>query len=204
VRIPNGVDLPDNLAQHESGKVARRFLYLGRLSTNSRRDIPTLIRAFDRVAARHTDIELALVGNGDLFGDTLALVNACVARDRIQVPGFDTPNKWLSWADCFVLPSRTEGLSNALLEAMAAGLPCIANDIPPNREVLNNGEAGILVPVSDEDRLVEAMEKMASDPVHADLVRTAALKRVSSHYGIKSVAACHMALYEELRRTSRR
>lgn len=204
VRIPNGVDLSDNFAQHASGKSVRRFLYLGRLSTNIQRDVPTLIRAFDRLAVMHPDVELALVGSGDLFEETVALVNACGARDRIEVPGLDDPNKWLTWADCFVLPSRNEGMSNALLEAMAAGLPCIANDILPNREVLKNGEAGVLVPVGGGDQLVEAMERMASDSVHADTMRAAALDCVRSQYGIKSVADRYTALYEELSRSSRK
>ncbi len=204
LRIPNGVDLSDSFAQHASGKSVRRFLYLGRLSTNSQRDVPTLIRAFDRLAVKHSDVELALVGRGDLFQETFALANACEARDRIQMPGLDEPNKWLSWADCFVLPSRIEGLSNALLEAMAAGLPCIANDIPPNREVLENGEAGVLVPVGDDEKLAAAMERMASDAAHADTMRAAALNRVGSHYGIKTVATRYMALYEELIRESSR
>lgn len=202
--IPNGVDLSDIFAQHTSGKSVRRFLYLGRLSTNSQRDVPTLIRAFDRLAVRDPDVELALVGSGDLFEETFALMNACEARDRIQMPGLDDPNKWLSWADCFMLPSRNEGLSNALLEAMAAGLPCIANDIPPNREVLKNGEAGVLVPVGDEEKLMAAMQRMVSDAAHADTMRAAALNRVGSHYGIKTIAVRYIALYKELTRKSDR
>ncbi|MCX7166530.1 MAG: glycosyltransferase family 4 protein [Rhodocyclales bacterium] len=204
VRIPNGVDLSGISAQHSDGNLAHRFLYLGRLSKNIRRDVPTLIRAFDRLAVQHPDVELALVGSGDLFEETFALVTACEARDRIQMPGLDDADKWLSWADCFVLPSRIEGLSNALLEAMAAGLPCIANDIPPNREVLVDGVAGTLVPVGDEERLLEAMQRMASDAAHVHIMRAAALNRVRSHYGIESVASRYIALYEELIRNSDR
>ena len=204
VRIPNGVDLSDNFAQHANGKSVRRFLYLGRLSTNIQRDVPTLIRAFGRLAVKHPDVELTLVGSGNLFEETLALVNACAAHERIQMPGLDDPNKWLSWADCFVLPSRIEGLSNALLEAMAEGLPCIANDILPNREVLESGEAGVLVPVGDEEKLAAAMQRMVTDAAHADTMRAAAQNRVRSHYGIGAVATRYMALYEELIRKSGR
>ncbi len=203
-RIPNGVDLSGISAQHTGGRAVRRFLYLGRLATNIQRDTPTLVRAFDRLAKEYADAELALVGGGDLLEETRALANVCKSHERILLPGFDQPEKWLSWTDCFVLPSRREGLSNALLEAMAAGLPCIANDIPPNREVLDDGAAGVLVPVGDEERLLEAMRRMASDASHVFAMQSAALSRVHSQYEIGSVATSYMALYQKLIENSRR
>ncbi len=200
--IPNGVDLPVlNNALGKTGE-ARRFLYLGRMARTAQRDIPTLIRAFDRLAAQSPEVELALVGDGDLYQETAYLVSQCRHRDRIQLPGLQEPEPWLCWADCFVLPSRREGLSNALLEAMAHGLPCIANDIPPNKEVLADGAAGILVTVGDEDHLFSVMQRMADDGAHADAMRAAALSRVRSHYGIESVATRYLSLYEELIRDS--
>ncbi len=200
VCIPNGVELPNDLASERPTEVVRRFLYCGRLSTNTQRDVPTLIKAFDRLAVACPEAELAIVGGGDLLEETRKLAKACASSDRIHLPGFDHPEKWLSWADCFVLPSRREGLSNALLEAMAAGLPCIANDIPPNREVLKNGEAGVLVPVGDEEKLTAAMQRMVSAAAHADTMRAAALNRVCSQYGIRAVATRYIALYQELTR----
>jgi glycosyltransferase involved in cell wall biosynthesis len=198
VRIPNGVDLPDEQNTGERAGKVRRFLYLGRLSTNIRRDIPTLVRAFDRLATRHPDVELAIVGGGDLFEETWQLAETCAARERIQVPGFDRPEKWLAWADCFVLPSRREGLSNALLEAMAVGLPCIANDIPPNREVLDDGQAGVLVPVENCDALEGAMSDMVEDDGMARRFALNARERAEQCYSIKSVAARYVNLYESL------
>jgi glycosyltransferase involved in cell wall biosynthesis len=198
VRIPNGVGLPDEQnAGGRAGKV-RRFLYLGRLSTNIQRDVPTLVRAFDRLATKHPNVELAIVGGGDLFEETRQLAQACAARERIQLPGFDRPEKWLAWADCFVLPSRREGLSNALLEAMAVGLPCIANDIPPNREVLDDGQAGVLVPVGDCDALEGAMSDMVEDGGMARRFALNARERAEQCYSIKSVAARYVNLYESL------
>jgi len=195
--IPNGVELPSGRDGRTPRKV-RRFLYLGRLSTNIDRDVPGLLAAFDQLADDVADAELAIVGGGDLLEATRSLAADCRHTDRIQVTGPSDPPQWLSWADVFVLPSRREGLSNALLEAMAAGLPCIANDIPPNREVLADGAAGVLVPVGDQGQLFEALRLMASDATHADSMRTAAVGRARSHYGIEFVATRYAALYEDL------
>lgn len=203
-RIPNGVNVSMNLPlpNRPCGDGVRRFLYLGRISRNARRDLPTLVRAFERLAAQHLEIELALVGGGDLFEETSALVARCDAHDRIKMPGFDDSAKWLLWADCFVLPSRLEGLSNALLEAMAAGLPCIANDIPPNREVLADGAAGVLVPLGEEDQLYRAMLLMINDSSHASKMRVAAFNRARTDYGFEAVTASYLALYDGLAKSS--
>ncbi len=193
-RIPNGVELADD-PRGPANRV-KRFLYLGRISASCQRDLPTLIRAFDRLATTHAEVELAIVGNGDLFAAIQQLAQTCAARYRIHLPGYDRPEKWLAWADCFVLPSRREGLSNALLEAMAAGLPCIANDIPPNREVLANGEAGILVPVEDLDALEKAMRDVTDESRIAEHYARRAQERVAHCYSIRAVATQHMNLYQ--------
>ena len=195
VVIPNGVAQVEK-ACHWRSRPVRRFLYLGRLSTNIQRDIPGLIRAFDSLAAHVPDAELALVGGGDLLIATRELVAKCSHADRIQVPGTGDAQSWLAWADCFVLPSRREGLSNALLEAMAMGLPCIANDIPPNREVLADGEAGILVPGGNVEALREQMARLTvNPPLLAERLSAASIARVAKNYTLTSVAACYDALY---------
>lgn len=198
VRIPNGVDLPNEPQTTRGADRVASFLYMGRLSANTGRDVPTLVKAFDRVATIHPGIELAIVGGGELLEETRQLAESCAARDRIHLPGFDQPEKWLAWADCFVLPSRREGLSNALLEAMAAGLSCIANDIPPNREVLDEGRAGVLVPVEDCDALEAAMRDMIEDVGKARRFAQIAKERAARCYSIKAVADRYVQLYQSL------
>jgi L-malate glycosyltransferase len=196
VRIPNGVPLPAEPV-HLPGTI-RRFLYLGRLSRNIDRDVPTLLAAFDRLARTNPEVELAVVGGGDLLDETVDIAAALASRERIHLPGFDDSARWLAWADGFVLPSRREGLSNALLEAMAAGLPCIANDIPPNREVLAGGSAGILVPIGDRQALEDAMRLLHDDPAMAALLAGRARERVITHYSIAGVAQQHASLYASM------
>lgn len=195
VRIPNGVDLPGESNSARAAERAKRFLYLGRLSSNTQRDVPTLIRAFDRLAKVCPDVELAIVGGGDLLEETRKLAATYPSTLRIHLPGFDRPEKWLAWADCFVLPSRREGLSNALLEAMAAGLPCIANDIPPNREVLDGGAVGFLVPVGDEDALAVTMQRLSMDRGLGRTYGDLAIARVRGKYAIEAVARLYLELY---------
>lgn len=197
VIIPNGVAVRSPSASRQSRPV-RRFLYLGRLSTNIERDVPSLVRAFDRLVDDVDDAELAVVGSGDLLQATRDLAHASRHSTRIQVPGHGDPDTWLAWADCFVLPSQREGLSNALLEAMAAELPCIANDIPSNREVLGGGEFGLLVPVGDAQSLLTAMQRVATDSALAARLALLARRRAESDFSIASVARRYRDLYATL------
>ncbi len=196
--IPNGVELPDLQERPIPNQLVRRFLYLGRVSTKSQRDIPTLLKAFDQLCKAHPQIELAIVGGGDLLEDTKQLAGTYAGRDRIHFPGFDRPEKWLAWAECLVLPSRREGLSNALLEAMAAGLPCIANDIPPNREVLEEGAAGILVPIGDANALAQAMCRLATIPCECASWAKRGRKRTEEVYGMSRITDRYLELYTSL------
>ncbi len=195
--IPNGVEVKNNEEPLSKSEV-RRFLYLGRLSSNIQRDVPGLIEAFDRIADNEKEIELAIIGDGDLLEATRLLVAKCRNRNRIEVPGSDTPEKWLQWADAFVLPSKREGLSNALLEAMSFGLPCIAADIPPNREVLGEGSCGILYESENNEDLQRKMEKLIANNRLAQNLGLLASKRVRSHYSLRSVATRYITLYEKL------
>jgi len=198
VHIPNGVNFTAEPSVFQMTGKVRRFLYMGRLSSGINRDVGTLIEAFDCLATQHEDIELAIVGGGDLLEKTRRLTQTCTSQDRIHLPGFDRPEKWLVWADCFVLPSRWEGLSNALLEAMAAGLPCIANDIPPNREVLDNGTCGILVTLGNTPALIEALQRFILFPKEAQSFGSLAFERARKYYAIENIAGRYLELYDSL------
>jgi glycosyltransferase involved in cell wall biosynthesis len=195
VKIPNGIALrpgPKIVSR------VRRFLYVGRLSSNINRDTDGLLSAFDRVADKHADVHLALVGGGDLLDHTRLLAASARHADRIQVVGFADPTPWLQWADCFVLPSRNEGLSNALLEAMERGLVCVANDIGPNREALADGRAGILVPVEDRVCLAETLQSLIADDAVASDFSRAARGRAESAYGMEAVVSLVQHAYSKL------
>lgn len=193
VKIPNGVEVPV-VAPVYDRKIARHFLYLGRLSRTAHKDYLTLLRAFDRLVSRIPECELKLVGGGELTGEVHALLQSLPhARLRTELVGFSEPTRWLQWADVLIQPSMAEGLSNALLEGMAHGLVCIANDIPPNREVL--GEAGILVPVGDTDMLVQCMERVATISSECLKWRRGGRTRAEQVYAMDRVAEDYLRLY---------
>ena len=141
---------PDNDAFH--------FLYLGRIMKEKGMD--ELFEAMKRLhAATDGKAVLDLVGFFD--DDYQAQVEQLIADGVAVFHGFQTdPRPYYREADCIVLPSYHEGMSNVLLEAAATGRPVITSDIHGCKEAVNDGETGLLCRVQDAESLYQQMQKM--------------------------------------------
>ncbi|MBQ8319646.1 MAG: glycosyltransferase [Clostridia bacterium] len=146
----------------ENGK--RRIVTAGRLEKQKNQKM--LIAAFAEFKKTHPEYSLTIYGEGPLRGELEAQVKALALTDSVELPGnlLDL-HEQMKDAQIFVLPSDFEGLSNALLEAMMMGFPVVSTDCAGSDEVIKNGENGLLIPVSDEGALLEALNKLADDPV---------------------------------------
>jgi GalNAc-alpha-(1->4)-GalNAc-alpha-(1->3)-diNAcBac-PP-undecaprenol alpha-1,4-N-acetyl-D-galactosaminyltransferase len=143
---------------------SKTILNVGRFHRQKAQDV--LIKAFAKIATMHPDWFLALLGEGSLKQELLTLVEDAGLNE--QVRWLDpTPNPSIHYdeASVFVLPSRHEGTPNALIEAMAAGLPAIVSDASSGPlEIVKPDIDSLVVPVEDVDALADAMELLVRDP----------------------------------------
>jgi len=153
-------------------------------SLDERRDPLAVVRAAERTAT-----SLVIVGEGRLRAE---VERAAGAHVRVLGQRRDVPNL-LAGAGFFVLMSQREGLSFALLEAMAHGLPSIVADIPENREAI--GDSGIAVPYGDEDAVAAAMRRLADDGERASLGERAA-RRAAELFSAEQMVAQTRSVYE--------
>ncbi len=130
-----------------------------------------LIEAVGRIARRQPHVELWIAGIGPLEADLRRQAAAAGIGDRVKFLGFcEDVSALHSAADMFVFPSVTEGFGNALGEALIAGLPVVAFDLPAiRRDVLGDGFAPTLVPIGDAAALAATLDRLVSD----DAARTA-------------------------------
>jgi glycosyltransferase involved in cell wall biosynthesis len=121
---------------------------------------PAFLRMAALLAAKHACVQYVLVGDGPLRGDLEKMATELGIADRVLFLGDrkDIPAV-LASLDVTVLPSRSESLSNVILESMAAGVPVVATDVGGNRELLSNGETGFLTP-EDDATLANAVESL--------------------------------------------
>jgi glycosyltransferase involved in cell wall biosynthesis len=147
------------------------------------KDQTTLINAFASLISDYMQsTSLVLLGEGEAC-EMLQQHAAKVAPGNVIFAGHQPDLwPWLAVADVFVLPSLSEGLPGALIEAMAAGLPCVTTDIPGNRELVINGESGLLVPPQDPVALAAALRLMLENPAEAQRMAEAGHIHVLENY----------------------
>ena len=165
--IPNPVDPGPLLVpadqSHSGDETGHLIVGMGRLVEQKGFDL--LVEAFSRVAARHTDWSLKVMGDGPLRNQLEAQAQKLNLKGRVEFTGAVTdPFPVLRAADLFVFPSRYEGFGNALCEAMACGVPAISFDCPSGpAEIIRHGIDGVLVPPEDVMALASAMDDLMCD-----------------------------------------
>jgi len=124
------------------------------------------LEAFARIALRHPDWSLTIIGKGPLQRKLQEQSAALDLGARVHFVGELTdPFPMLRAADLFVLSSRFEGFGMALAEAMACGLPVVSFDCPEGpRDIIHDGVDGILVPTEDINALATALGRLMNDP----------------------------------------
>lgn len=167
------------------------------------KDPLSLLRAFVRLvshdAAFAERARLMIVGDGPLRGELEAEVARAGLGDKVWLAGerSDVPAA-LRAMDVFVLPSRAEGISNTILEAMACGLPVVATRVGGNAELVVAGETGALVPPDDSAALAEAIARYVEAPDLAQRHGLAGRWRVEHEFSLDGMVARYGALYEAL------
>lgn len=165
--IPNAIN-PSFLRDPYEGEREKVIIGAGRL--NEQKNFPLLISSFARVADKFPEYKLRIYGKGALLDSLKGLAEEKGVGDRVEFPGYvpDMPER-LEKASMFVLSSDYEGMPNALMEAMASGLPCVSTDCGGGgaRFLIQDGENGLLVPQRDEKAMAEAMERILSDDAFA-------------------------------------
>jgi L-malate glycosyltransferase len=158
------------------------------------KDIPTLLGAFAAVHAVNPAARLVMVGSGPEQVALERIVRESGLTDAVVFePATGDVAPWLRAFDLFVLPSREEALSNAIIEAMACGACVVASDAGGNPELTGeNGERGMLFPVGDQQQLAAHLLELGSDPEARARISREARRWVEETLAIQ-VAANRMA-----------
>lgn len=174
--IPNAIN-PAFLQSAYTGKREKRIIAVGRL--NAQKNFQLLIDAFGAISGQFPDYTLSIFGEGSELEKLKEHANEMKIGGKVSFPGYSNnmPEE-LGKSMLFVLTSNYEGMPNALMEAMAMGLPCISTDCPCGgpRFLIEDGKNGLLVPVGDVKSLAEAIQKMLTDKGKAESIAAEAMK----------------------------
>ena len=164
-----------------------------------KKGIRHLIDATPRLLEAVPDARVVIAGDGPLRSELEAQARSLGVRDRVLFLGSRPDTIELMAAfDVFVLPSVVEGMSNALLEAMAVGRPVVATDVGGNPEVVVDGETGLIVPPGDPHQLAASIQKLLEAPELAAEMGAAGRRRVIERYQIDVMTRRIEELYDTL------
>lgn len=167
------------------------------------KDQGLLLRAFAQAVAQDPALRrrgrLVIVGDGPLRSELQAQLDALGLRELAWLAGeqADIP-AWLRAMDLFVLPSRSEGISNTILEAMACGLPVVATDVGGNGELVEANVTGDLFATGDMAALAAHMCAAVSDPERLRVQGAAGRSRVEQLFSLDAMVASYQTMYDRL------
>lgn len=195
--VPEEVLMPAQPAfPRDVGKV--RVAMVARMN-NPVKNYPMLLRGTAQVAQDVPGLELLLAGDGPLRPELERLASQLGIANCVQFLGnrSDIP-EIMSSVDIAVLTSNSEGLSNSILEAMAAGRPVIATATGGNVDLIKHGINGLLIPVGGESELVDALRTLATDPELRSRMGAEGKKRIVGEFRLESVVGKYRDLYLSL------
>lgn len=208
-RIPNFVDFrlfaPASLDLKNKIKAELGFGNTAVVTFSGGQFIPCkglnfLIEAWRDVINVFSDARLLLLGNGPTMEDMKKLAMTLGIADSVEFCGrVSQITDYLHATDVFVLPSLQEGMPNALLEAMACGLPVVATRIGGVVDIVKDGENGILVEAGDSKSLARGIIRLLNDREFAGHIASNAFQTIKNFYSLDSIAPKYVELYKRLK-----
>jgi len=176
------------------------LVYTGRLHHG--KGIDWLVSIWHKIIEKHPNLTLLILGSGILYNKIADLIQRTHIEDKVLLLG-EQKNviKYLHASDVFVLPSFYEGFSNALLEGMSCGLPVIATNIGPNREIIRDGENGLLYTPGKYHEFVDKLEMLVSPPngpSNREFYSKQSRNTVVKYYSISKITSEYIAQYKNL------
>ena len=203
--VHNGIDLPEIAAnarqdlRRELGIPEQSHVigFVGRLARQKR--VKDLIWAFELIRVLHREVVFVIVGDGPERASLGQFAHNLDVGQRVKFLGHrDDAQRLLPAFDLFWLASDFEGLSNSVMEAMAAGLPVVASDILPNRELVVHGQTGYLAPVGDRVAFAQLAERLLIDPGLAGQFGAAGRQRIATEFSVARMVEGYAKIYRDV------
>ncbi|NOX59586.1 MAG: glycosyltransferase [Planctomycetes bacterium] len=158
-----------------------------------------LLRAFARIVTAHPNAHLILVGYGPLESELRSQVKDLGLCDRVTFTGrVERVERILPAFDVFVCSSHSEGLSNAVLEAMAVSLPCVVTDVSDHRQMFDSIDPDLIIPPNDDAQMATSISRLMNDPNKRSAAGLAARSLVETEFTFDACSASYARMYDQL------
>lgn len=197
-QIYNGIDITEIDKRNNDNAYPETILYVGNFYQGEIKGLDILIMAMSKVVVKFPSVILNVAGKGDIdFYKTLAKQYGCENNINFLGSVSDTSSLYRNNA-IFVLPSRQEGMSNAVLEAMSYGMPCVITDVSGARDQIEDRLEGLVVPIGNFDVLADALSFMLANPQEAKHMGSLAKRKIIKCFDMKVIARQIINIYRKL------
>ncbi|MCE9547623.1 MAG: glycosyltransferase [Planctomycetia bacterium] len=194
---PSGGTRAELLAELKLPADARLIVLVGRLWPQKR--VKDAIWAADLLKVIRGDVHLIIIGDGPQRDDLVRYRDQCEIQDRVHFLGArPDAMRFVERADLLWLTSAYEGLPNSVMEAMAAGVPVVATDIPGVRDLIIDGQHGLLVPVGDRAGLARCANRLLESPELHQRLGAAGRERMTREFSVEAMVKGYAELYRGL------
>lgn len=198
--IPNGVDISRFIpapADSSPGERAQVVVCISGLRYE--KGIDVLLQAWHLVHQRASQARLIIVGRGSLQPQLERMAEALSIAGSVEFTGLQSDVlAQLHRGSLAVLPSRWEGMPNAVLESMACGLPCVATRVSGSEDIIQHGFTGLLVEPEDYQGMAQALLTLLGDPLLAQKYGCAARQTIERDYSLEQIMDRYMELYQRI------
>lgn len=205
--IPNGIDVAEPVSHRADRAELLQELnlppdafvagFIGRLARQKR--VQDLIWAVETLRQIRSRLHLVLIGDGPDREQLEDFTRSIHCTEHVRFLGHrDDAGRFLSAFNVFCLASSFEGMSNSVMEAMAAGLPVIASDIAPNRELVIPNETGFLCKVGDSVGFMQYLRRLIDEPGLGEQLGSAGRERIQTQFSVQRMVDGYATLYRQL------
>ena len=198
--IPNGVDITRfNPTQGDTSPDERTQVVVCITGLRYEKGIDVLLQAWYLVHQQVPQARLIIVGSGSLQSQLERMADALGIAGSVEFTGAqsDVPAQ-LHRGSIAVLPSRWEGMPNAVLEAMACGLPCVSTRVSGSEDIIQHGVNGLLVELEDYQSMAQALLTLLCDPLLIRKYGRTARETIEKHYTLEQVMDMYVELYQRI------
>lgn len=194
-RIPNGIVVENTFSRGK--KFEYKCLFVGNLTQQPAKGVDILIKAWRKINSAFPQARLTIVGDGNISAYK-NYINELGLSDSIIFTGKSNPEEYYLSNDIFILPSRREGMSNALMEAMQHKMTIIATDISGNQDLITNHYNGILINPNDVNNLVTAIIYSFTHQIEISQFGDKAYLTITDQCNMEKISKSYNDLYSQI------
>lgn len=197
-QISNGIDIANITNKNNFNARFGTVLFVGNFWQGEIKGLDILLRAMGKVVSKYNKVRLLIVGEGNIEHYKEIAKMAGVLDNVCFLGPVKNMDSIYRSHSIFVLPSRSEGMSNATLEAMSYGMACVVSDVSGSSDLIENGKEGLIIPIGDLTAMAKAIIEMLDDTERARLMGNAAKEKICRKFDIRIVATKYIKVYKEI------